>query len=114
MKAALLVTWTAPFPGREMKALEFAVEANEYWGKLAAEGMCTVPEQFVSPGTGRGYWLVKGEREKLVELMVAETPLALSAKGVALLKDYTYELVLADDSVEQFFGNYAEAVTTLG
>lgn len=114
MKAALLVTWTAPFPGREMKALEFAVEANEYWGKLAAEGKCTVPEEFMSPGTGRGYWLVKGEHETLAELMTSEVPLALSAKGVALLKDYTYELILADDSVEQFFGNYADAVTKLG
>lgn len=114
MKAALLVTWTAPFPGREMKALEFAVEANEYWGKLAAEGKCTTPEEFVSTGTGHGYWLVKGDRATLAELMEGEIPLALSAKGVALLQDYTYELVLAEDSVEQFFGNYADAVTKIG
>lgn len=114
MKAALLVTWTAPFPGREMKALEFAVEANEYWGKIAAEGKCTPPEEFVSPGTGHGYWLVKGDRATLAELMQGEIPLALSAKGIALLQDYTYELVLAEDSVEQFFANYADAVTKIG
>ena len=97
-------------PGREMKALEFAAESAEFWGKLAAEGKCTVPEQFISPATGRGYWFVKGDREVLLQLQDTDEVKALSVKGKALLQGYTWEFVLSEEEVDTFFANYATAV----
>lgn len=111
MKAAILVTWGNPVPGREMKALEFGLEANEYWGKIAAEGKCTTPEQFISPATGHGYWIVKGEREVLFELMETDFSKKSFAKGAALLENYTTELVLTEDSVDEFLGSFASVIT---
>ena len=46
MNCALIVTWRTPDPGREKLALGRWDEVNEYWGKLTAEGKCSVPEMF--------------------------------------------------------------------
>jgi hypothetical protein len=80
MDAAIVLTWSAPFPGREKKTLEFVAQADEYWGKRAAEGRCTQPEWFFLP-TGGGMWMVKGERRVLEELIQTDEARRLLVKG---------------------------------
>lgn len=110
---AVFVTYTGPIPGRESEALEFAVEVAEYWGKLAADGKCTVPEQFYSSATQKGYWIVKGDRDELMKVHDSPEGKAFYAKAMALLEDYTEELLMTDSEVEEFFTNYAGATATM-
>ena len=111
--SALLVTYTGPIPGREKEALEFAVEVGEYWGKLAADGKCTLPEQFYSSATQTGYWIVKGDRDELMKVHDSPEGKGFYAKGMALLEGYTEELVMSDSEAEEFFANYGGAVASI-
>jgi hypothetical protein len=113
MQAALVVTWSAAKDGREMKALEYAAEVAEYWGKKAADGKCTVPEMFMSPATGQGTWIVKGERATLQELQDDNAARMLLARGHVLLEHFTSEIELADESVQEYFTMFANAVESV-
>ena len=77
---ALFATHTHPFPGREKEALGLAVESAEFYRKLAAEGKCTQPEQFISNATGKAYWFVKGKRDELLAMMDSADAKRLHAK----------------------------------
>lgn len=106
MYSAMVVTFSTPFPGREKKALEFAIESAEFWGKKAADGKCTEPEMFLST-TGRSIWFVKGEREVLEEISYSDEGLALLAKGELYLADFTNEILMAGDTVDHYLGIFS-------
>jgi hypothetical protein len=110
MKAALVVTWNDAKPGRELKALDFAAEVTGFWEKQAAAGKCSRPETFLSPGTGRGTWLVKGERSVLEQLQESPESITFLAKGEVLLEHFRWEIQLAGESVQEFFVEYAKAL----
>ena len=109
---AFMTTFTRPYPGREKKALDFAAESEEYWGKHAADGKCTPPEWFFA--ADKGIWMVKGERKVLEELALGETGLRLVTKGDFLLQDFTYELVATGSGADDFLTAYAAAGEDLG
>lgn len=114
VKAALLVTYGCPYPGREMKALELSAEVATFYGKSAAEGRCTEPVEFVSTGTGKGFWFVIGERDDLLAIEDTPEAKALQAKSLVALQSYTSEIVLAGDAVSEFYAKWAEALDTPG
>lgn len=91
MKAASIVRWTVPVPGREKQAIEYGREVDEFWGKQAADGRCSEPEWFWAP-RGESYWIVKGDLEQL--LMISATPESqrLLYKGQLLMQDFGYDL----------------------
>lgn len=91
MKAAMIVTWKNPFPGRETMAIEYAREVDEYWGKQAADGKCTEPRWYWAM-KGANIWIVEGEYETLLAL--ASTPEAqkLQLKGGLLAEDFGWEM----------------------
>ena len=107
MKYAFVVTWKAPYPGREQLALDYGYEVAEYWGKLAAEGKCTEPEMFLFPD-GHGMWMVKGEFETLERLWLAEKAQHLLVRGQWLLDGFGYEFVLTGDTVDRYLALYNE------
>lgn len=107
MKYAYVVTWNGAVTGREMKAIEYGAEVQEYWGKLAAEGKCTEPEMFFFPD-GHGMWMVKGDFQMLEELWFTETSQTLLVKGAWLLEDFGYEFVRTGDSADQFLAFFAD------
>lgn len=113
MDTAFIITWKAPYPGREAGALELAVESNEYWGKLAADGKCTPPEWFFLP-TGTGMWIVKGDRRVLEELVETDEARRLITKGTLLLDDWQWCLARTGGAAEQFIGEYAAAAQAAG
>lgn len=105
MQAAMVVTWTHPIAGRETKALEYGAEVQDYWGKRAAEGKCTEPELFFSE-RGAGLWMVKGDRDVLIQIHDTDEARMLTLKGGLLLEgfsvDFCYTGKAADDYLMQF------------
>lgn len=113
MDAALVITWKVPFPGREKQALELAAQADEYWGKLAADGKCTQPEWYFMPD-GWGMWMVKGERRVLEELVQSDESRRLLAKGTLLLAAYRWALADTADGAQRFMAVYSTIGGELG
>jgi hypothetical protein len=107
MKYAYVVTWKGAVHGREMKALEYGAEVQEFWGKFAAEGKCSEPEMFFFTD-GRGMWMVKGEFQTLETLWFSEDAQRLLTKGSWLLEDFGYDLVLTGDSADQYLIYFAD------
>jgi hypothetical protein len=54
MNCALIGIRRMPVLGRETLALDHADAVNEYWGTLAAEGKCSMPEMFLFSDRGMG------------------------------------------------------------
>ena len=113
MDTALIITWKIPFPGREKQALEFAADADSFWGKQAADGKCTSPEWFFL-SSGMGMWMVKGERRVLGELVASEEATHLLVRGNLLLQDWQYTLADTGSAAERFMGEYASIGGQLG
>jgi hypothetical protein len=107
MRYAYVVTWNGPVHGRELQASEYGAEVQEYWGKLAAEGLCSEPEKFFFPD-GHAMWMVKGEFETLERLWYADDAQHLLAKGRWLLEEFGFEFVRTGDSADQFLASFAE------
>ena len=112
MKAAMIVHFDHPFPGREIRALEYGVEVNEFWGKLAAEGKCTQPEMFFST-SGHGLWMVKGDLETLEQLVSTEKVQKLLEKGGLLMDGFGYEFHFTGDAADAYLLRYAGLVKEL-
>ena len=113
MDTAFIISWKVPFPGREKQSLELAAQADEQWGKLAAEGKCTQPEWFFLP-EGWGMWMVKGERRALEELVQTEESRRLLAKGTLLLQDWQWSLAETGSGAERFMTDYGAIGGELG
>lgn len=107
MRYAYVVTWNGPIQGREMKAIEYGAEVQEYWGKFADEGKCSEPEMFFFPD-GHGMWMVKGEFQALEELWYTEEAQHLLAKGNWLLQDFGFEFVRTGDSADEYLMFFAD------
>jgi hypothetical protein len=90
MKGALVVSWTTPKVGYEQRAVDYAREVDEVWGKYAADGRCSEPEWYWS--SHRSLWIVKGDFAELQVLMMETMPLQL--KGRILIEDFEYELAM--------------------
>lgn len=114
MKAALIVHFRSPVPGREKLALDYGAEVNDYWGKLAAEGKCTFPEMFFAT-TGEGaLWLVKGELETLEEIQRLPETQKLLHKGGLLLEEFGFSFFLTGESADEYMFKFAEIAKEFG
>ncbi len=114
MDTALITKWVTPFPGREKRALEYAAEVSDHWGKLAADGKCTEPEFFYFGDSGM--WMTKGKRDELLELTYTDESRRLLAKGRFLLQGFTWELAATGSDAEQTmlaYGRVAEEYGTV-
>ena len=112
MDCAAVHTWSGMVSGREKEALDYGVEVNAYWSKLAAEGKCSEPEMFFT-GT-RGTWMVKGDPDTLRELYAREVTQVLAAKGDFLLQNYNYEFVITGNAATEYLLLVAAAGQKLG
>ncbi len=91
MKAALVVKFTTPVPGREKAATAYGHEADDFWGKKAAEGLCTEPKWFWATAD-ENLWFVEGEYEALLGILMTPEAQKLLAKGTALSQSFRYAL----------------------
>lgn len=94
MKAALVVKFTTPVPGREKASIDYAHEADDFYGKKAAEGLCTAPKWFWA-SADENLWIVEGEYEALLGILATPEAQRLLFKGPALLQGFKYDLYQA-------------------
>ena len=113
MNAAMVATWTHPFPGREEKALTYAKEVNEYWTEQATKGRCTAPEIYFSDA-GIAFWLVRGEREQLLLLSETDQARLLMMKGELLLDSFRVEFYHAGEAALDYLEQFGKALITIG
>lgn len=91
MKAALVVKFTTPVPGREKASIDYAYEVDDFYGKKAAEGLCTAPKWFWA-GTDENLSIVEGEYEALLGILATPEAQKLLLKGPVLVQGFKYEL----------------------
>lgn len=113
MDCAFIVTWSAPYPGREAAALDFAADSDAYWSSIAADGRCTPPEWFFHPA-GWGMWMVKGERAVLTELVHGEQSRRLLARGQLLVRSWEYALAETGAGAERYMADYGAQAAEIG
>lgn len=113
MDCAFVVTWKAPYPGREAGALAFAAESDTYWSSISDDGLCTPPEYFFHPA-GWGMWMVKGERAVLTELVHGTESRRLLARGQLLLDSWEYALAETGSGAERYMADYGTQAADIG
>lgn len=91
MKAALVTTFGSPIPGREHLAIEYARQVDDYWGKVAALGICSEPEWYWA-SRGHNIWVTRGEMEDLMDQLLSPVGVWLMNKGKALVEGFGYDL----------------------
>ncbi len=110
MKAAMVVKWTAVVPGREKAAIAYGRAVDEFFGKKAAEGLCTEPKWFWPP-TGESLWFVEGEFDALLGISATPEAQKFQLMGSILLQDWGYDICLTGR--EEMFGPYEETLKEL-
>jgi len=70
MKAAIVIRYGRPHPGREKLAFEAFGEALGFFGAKATAGACAAPLPYMAPGGGM--IIVHGERDGLLALVGSE------------------------------------------
>ncbi len=113
MQAAILVTWTHPVAGREAKALQYGDQVMKYWQARANEGKCSEPEIFFSE-RGTGMWIVKGDRDTLMQIHDTDDARLLTMNGGLLLEGFSVDFCYAGDAAADFMARYASALSTIG
>ncbi len=112
MQAALVVTFANPVVGREAKALEYTVEVNDFWTKRAQEGKCSMPEVFLNE-SGTGIWMVKGDRDVLMQIHDSDQARLLTLKGDLLLENFSLQFYYAGDTAAEYMTQYQSALSAI-
>lgn len=112
MQTAMVVTWTHPIPGREQKSLEYGAEVMEFWGRKAAEGMCSAPQLYFSD-RGRGMWVVTGDRDALMAIEGSDEARLLTLKGELLLEEFCVDMFYAGDASADYMARYGAALAAI-
>ena len=112
MKAAVVIRYGRPHPGREKLAFEAFGAALGFFGTKAAAGACEAPLPYMGPGGGMV--IVQGERDGLVEMTGAEEFQRLFLKAGYAIPDLCYEIELAGDDAVAAMGLWAAVGSELG
>ena len=110
MKAAFVVKFTTSVPGREKAALGYAREVDDFYGKKAAEGLCTEPKWFWATA-GESMWIVEGEYEALLGILATPEAQKFIIQGSILVQGFGWGLYQVGR--EEMFGPYEEAMKEL-
>ena len=108
MKAALVVRFSNPVPGREQAAIAYGHELDDFVRKNAAK--ISEPKWYWS-SSGENMVIIEGEYENLLAVSADPEAIKLENKGMILLQNFRDELVMVGrDEVE---GLYQEALREL-
>src|SRR6516165_3681454 len=105
MKAAVVVKFTISIPGREKAAMAYAREVDDFWGKKAAEGLCTEPKWFWATA-GEHIWFVEGEYEALLGIVATPEAQKFLSMGPILVEGFGWGLYQVGR--EEMFGPYED------
>jgi hypothetical protein len=112
MKTAMVVTWTEPIPGREMKAIEYGADVTTFWTKQAEAGKCSMPDMLFSE-RGSGMWIVMGERDTLLALHDTAEAQTLITRGQLLMNGFCVDFFTVGDASDAFLARYASLAGSL-
>jgi hypothetical protein len=110
MRAALVVKFTNPVPGREKAAIAYAHELDDFANQKAAEGVCTEPKWLWS-SSGENLWFIEGDYETLLGILTTPEVTKLENEGMILMQDFRSELYVVGR--DESLGPYEEALTAL-
>lgn len=112
MKAAIVIRYGRPHPGREKLAFEAFGAALSFFGTKAAAGAVEAPLSLM--GSGGGMVIVQGERDGLVELMGSEEYQRLYMKAGFAIPDLFHEIMPAGEGAVASMGLWAAVGSELG
>ena len=112
MKAAIVIRYGRPHPGREKLSFEAFGEALGFFGAKASAGVCEAPASYMF--AGGGMVIVHGERNGLVEMAGSEEFQRLVLKAGFAVPDLCYEIVLAGEDAVAAMGLWAAVGSELG
>jgi hypothetical protein len=110
MKAAFVVKFTTSVPGREKAAIAYAREVDDFYGKKAAEGLCTEPKWFWATA-GESMWIVEREYEALLGILAMAEAQKFLVMGPILVEGFGWGLYQVGR--EEMFGPYEETLKEL-
>jgi hypothetical protein len=114
--AGLFIGWGSAVYGREEKGIQVFNEAIEYFGGLQQageiEGFETV---FLEPHGGDlgGFFLLRGEREKLARIRVSDELNRLVTRAGQIVQSFGVVGAQLGDAIQAQVGTYMEAVREL-
>jgi hypothetical protein len=105
MDSALILKYGRLVPGREQQAIELFAETTEWFEGQLKAGVITYYEPFFfATGefeTEAGFWIVKGEQEKLWTLVQDERYRWLMVKAQFVVDHLGLEWLLVGDQIPQ-------------
>ena len=113
-KAALMISYGLPIPGREVKALTNFADAQTTFGKLAADGKCAEPEIF-HHADGGGFMLLRAEEPEILHeiLEMDEVRHAINTALYTSL-DFHHEIMVTGDVLMERMAEYTSIGSELG
>ncbi|MCP5115501.1 MAG: hypothetical protein GY953_32140 [bacterium] len=111
---ALIFSYGLPVEGRDAKAMEAFADAQVFFGKMAADGMCAEPEVF-HPGFGGGMMIVRAESyEKLFDMLEMEEAKRIITVCMFAVHDFKYSYMTTGDLLMENMGFFAKVGVDLG
>jgi hypothetical protein len=114
---ALFTGWGEVVRGREEKAVEVFNETIAYYGKLQSEGMIeSVEPWFLAPHGGdlAGFMIVRGEREKLDEVVRSPEFERLQTRVTMIVDGAGTIPAVTGESLARQMAQFQEASSDLG
>jgi hypothetical protein len=114
--AGLFIGFGTPVRGREAKSLDVFQEAMAYYGGLQQDGTIENLEAvFLEPHGGDlgGFFLIRGQREKLAQLRVNEEFQRVSARAGMVVEGFGVVGGVLGDGLEQSISQFQQAVNDL-
>jgi len=111
--AALFVGWGNTVRGRERKALEVFGDAVQFYGGLQQSGEIeSVEPIFLEPHGGDliGFFLIRGDAEKLAALRVREDFMRLNARASLIVEGFGVVGASVAGGVDEQIGYFQAAI----
>lgn len=102
MKAAVIAHWTGIVPGREREAFQLRREADEFYGKLLAEGKIDDVSWYLG-FDGPNFWIMRGDEDTLREIEMMPEAMLITLKAGLINTDYGYGVFATGDAAEAMF-----------
>jgi hypothetical protein len=114
--AGLFIGWGEVARGREAKSLEVFQEAMAYYAGLEQKGTVeSVEAVFLEPHGGdlQGFFLIKGERQKLATLRVDQEFVRMSARAAMVVDGIGVVGASLGDAVQEQVSMFQEVIADL-
>jgi hypothetical protein len=114
--AALFVGWGNAVRGRERQALKVFGDAAEFYGRLQQEGEIeSVEPVFLEPHGGdlAGFFLIRGDREKLGSLRTREDFVRLNARAGLIVDGFGVVGAAVASGIDELMGYFQAAIDEL-